>query len=76
MDECELIHNNNDECFHSTDFHHADCTALLDNSANVHIIGYKRMIIDDVKPWPIGMDVGAVNGSNAPQGIGTAVFIG
>ena len=74
MDECEILHNKYDKCCHSRDFHRSDCTVVLNNSANVHVIGQKRVFIDGVKSCPIGMDVGTVTGSNDPQCIGTAQF--
>ena len=74
MDECDLLHDKYENYCHSTDFRHVDCTAVLDNSANVHIIGDKRLFLSDIKPCPIGMDVGTVTGSNAPQGIATVHF--
>ena len=74
IDECELLQNKHKKQYHAADFHRPDCTVILDNSANVHVIGENRLSIYGVKPCPIGMNVGTVTGSNSPQVIGMAQF--
>ena len=76
MDECELLHDNHEKHCHYADFHRAELTVIIDSSANMRIIWDKRLLIDMVKPFPIIMDAGTATGSNYPQGIDTAHFIG
>ena len=44
----------------------------MDNSANMHVLRDKYLFVSDIKPTPLGADVGTVVGSNKPQGIGLA----
>ena len=55
--------------FNATPF---NCSGVLDNSANVHVIKDRSLFIREIVDCPLGLDVGTVVGSNAPQGIGTA----
>ena len=56
----------------SFNVHASNCSGVLDNSANVHVINDKSLYTSPIIKCPLGLDMGTVVGSNTPLGIGTA----
>ena len=50
----------------------ANSTGVIDNSANVYVLYEKSLFISDIKPCPLGADVGTVVGASKPERIGLA----
>ena len=42
---------------------------ILGNSTNMHVIRDKLLFISDIKPYPLGLNMGMVVGLNKLQGI-------
>ena len=49
-----------------------NCSGVMDNSANVHVVTDKRLFVGPILPCPTSVNVGTVVGSNPPSGIGLA----
>ena len=52
--------------------HASNCTGVLDNSANVHVLKDKLLFTSKSIDCPVVVDVGTVIGTNYLSGIGTA----